>query len=109
MVKEAQIKQTKPKPTSPFLTDEDKFYLGMDLTKGGGEKANLYELIDKVSQATVEKVRKWGNGPCPHQIEAFKQAGVSIKPSDLARPTRKRDCDECWSILEKGETNDRTD
>ena len=38
-----------------LLSDGDKFYVGMDVTKGGGDYADIYEVIDASAKAQSKK------------------------------------------------------
>ena len=46
-----------------LLTDEEMFYVGMDVTKGGGNYAHIYEVITASAKAqdvkTLKVVGEW--------------------------------------------------
>jgi len=43
-----------------LLIPEEVFYVGMKVSKGGGDYADIYEVIRESAKAQLEKIRSFG-------------------------------------------------
>lgn len=77
---------------SILLDDDDMFYVGMDVTKGGGDYADIIEVIRTSAKAQLKKVAEWGNELCKEHPEVnYPEKGTHYN--------KRHDCPICWQTL----------